>query len=96
MPKFDAAAYPYPECREQHVWKPYDGTIDKVNKVSERIQKCAQCPTKRYTTLSMKPSTYGQIERSSYKYPNDYQVKGGLTISDRGVIRMFNFLDEVG
>lgn len=95
MAKFDPAFYPYPECREQHIWLPYDGTLDHKNKVAERIQKCMNCPTKRYQLLSLKESNKGQTIKSNYGYPTDYQVKGGLTKADKGLIRLHNFMEEI-
>jgi hypothetical protein len=94
--KLDVEAYPYPECREQHVWNPYDGAIDEKAKMAFRVQKCGNCPTKRHQVLSMRTADYGQTVRSHYVYPDDYQIKGGVDRSDRGRLRMRNFLEEIG
>ena len=93
--KFDAASYPYPECREQHVWTPYDGTIDQKDKLAYRTQKCANCPTKKHSVISMRALNYGETVCASYVYPPDYKVEGGLDKRDRGAIRMANFLHEL-
>lgn len=93
--KFNVNGYAYPECREQHVWTPYDGTIDEKQKVAFRVQKCANCPTKRHQVLSMRQADYGQTIRSHYLYPDDYRVPGGLDKYDKGRLRMRNFLEEI-
>lgn len=88
--------YPYTECREQHVWKPYDGSMDHKAGLAFRVQKCANCPTKRHSILSLRKSDYGQLVRPSYyHYPVDYKVEGGLDKADRGHLRMHNFLQEL-
>lgn len=88
--------YPYPECREQHQWQPYDGAIDKGAKLAYRTQKCGNCPTKRYSVLSMRAADYGDTIRSHYVYPKDYLVPGGMSPGDRGRIKMHNFFAELG
>ncbi len=94
--RLDIGDYPYTECREQHVWKPYDGTIDNRAKLAYRVQKCANCPTKRHSVLSLRAEDYGQLVKPSrYNWPSDYRVEGGLDRADLGHIRMANFLREV-
>lgn len=93
--KVNPESYPYTECREQHHWQPLDGAIDKAAKMAYRTQKCANCPTRKNSIISMRAQDYGQLIRSSYAYPNDYRVPGGIDIADRGRIRMFNFLAEL-
>lgn len=93
---FDAETYAYPLCREQHQWTPHDGGIDNKAKLAFRIQKCAHCPTKKHTIISLRASNRGQILKSRMQYPSDYLVKGGLDRSDRGAIRLHNFLAEIG
>ena len=94
--KVDISKYPYTDCREQHVWRPYDGALDNKRMVAYRVQKCANCDTKRHSILSLRAADYGQlVKASSYRYPDDYQVPGGLDRFDRGQIRMHNFLAEI-
>jgi hypothetical protein len=95
--KFNPKTYPYPECREQHTWKPYDGTIDDKAQRAYRVQRCRFCGTKRHSVLSTHPDNAGQLVKpSTYVYPDDYQVEGGLDKRDRGLIRFHNFLEEMG
>lgn len=93
---FSVDSYPYVECREQHHWQPYDGAVDAKAKLAYRVQKCANCPTKKHSTLSMRAVDYGQTVRSYYHYPTDYRVPGGMDTAVRGQIRMHNFLIELG
>jgi hypothetical protein len=93
--KFDVKSYPYTICREQHVWEPYDGVIDNKAKLGYRIQKCAHCPTKRHTIISLRIGDYGDTLSSSYRYPKDYRIVGGITATERGQIRAHNFLGEL-
>lgn len=94
---FSAAEYAYPVCREQHVWKPYDGTIDEKAKLAYRVQVCENCPTKKHSVISLRTADYGQFDRTSrYSYPEDYQVTGGLTKGDKGRLRARNFFEELG
>lgn len=94
-PTFDVNTYPYLDCREQHVWEPYDGVIDKQAKLAYRIQKCAHCPMRRHTLISMRAHDYGDVVSRSYRPPKDYRIPGGLDHRDRGRIRMANFLREI-
>lgn len=91
----DVEAYPYPTCREQHHWLPYDGDIDTKVKVAHRVQKCGNCPTMKYSVISMRPANYGQLLTSRYRYPTDYRIVGGLDVAGRGQLRMVNFLAEL-
>lgn len=93
--RVDIKSYPYTDCREQHVWRPYDGTVDNKAGVAYRVQKCAHCPTKKHTILSLHKTDYGQVIRSYYNYPTDYRVEGGMNAADRGLIRMHNFLRDI-
>ena len=94
--RMNIESYPYAECREQHVWRPFDGALDHKAQVAYRVQKCAHCPTKKHSTFSLRKTDYGQLlESSRYSYPSDYRVQGGLDKADRGHIRMFNFLREI-
>lgn len=95
--KFSSDGYAYPHCRaDQHVWTPYDGSIDEKAKLAFRVQKCANCPTKRKTILSMRPSDFGQLVKSStYSYPQDYKIAGGAGRDIKGQLRMRNFFDEI-
>jgi hypothetical protein len=93
--KFNPVTYPYARCREQHVWEFHDGAIDQKNKLAYRIQKCANCPTRRHTIFSTRPGAEGEIESRTYRYPTDYQVKGGLDRFDLGRVRYHNFLQEL-
>lgn len=92
---FDPATYPYLSCREQHVWTYYDGTLHEKQQVAHYVQKCANCPMKRYTVLSTHSSTYGEVMSRSYRPPVDYRIEGGLLYADRGRIRMANFLSAL-
>lgn len=94
---FDPSSYAYPVCREQHVWKPYDGTIDEKTKLAYRVQVCENCPTKKHSVISLRNADYGQLDRSSrYSYPEDYQVAGGLDRAGKGRLRARNFFEELG
>ena len=60
-----------------------------------RVQKCALCPTKKHSVLSMRKANYGEVVgHAHYTYPKDYQVKGGMTKADLGRIRIWNVLRE--
>jgi hypothetical protein len=87
--------YPYTMCREQHHWTPYDGRLDEKHKQAFRIQKCANCPTLKKSVLSLYPNDYGQLIRSTYLYPKDYKIVGGIDAKDLGRMRMANFLSEI-
>jgi hypothetical protein len=88
--------YPYTECREQHVWQPYDGVLDHKAGLAFRVQKCAHCPTRKHSVYSLRKADYGQmVHASHYSYPKDYRIAGGMDKADRGYIRMHNFLQEV-
>lgn len=91
---FSAETYPYTECREQHHWKPYDVTIDKKAQIVFRIQQCANCTMKKHTQLSIHNADYGQIIRAYYAQPPGYRIPGGITLDERGAIRMHNVLGE--
>lgn len=96
--KFDPSTYEYPECREQHIWRPYDGTVDEKAHRAYRVQKCRGCGTKRYSTLyyQVSPELDGQhVKSPTYSYPEDYQVEGGMDRLDRGRLRIHNFLEEL-
>lgn len=95
--KFNADAYPYPECRGGvHIWRFYDGTIEDKSKLAYQVDKCETCPTKRYTVLSMRPATAGELFKPrTYSYPDDYHVEGGLDKSDKGKLRLRNFFDNL-
>lgn len=93
--KFDVATYPYTLCREQHVWQPYDAAIDQKAKVGYRIQKCANCPVKKHSVVSLRPGDRGfLIKNPRYAYPVDYRVAGGISRDTKGAIRAYNFLQE--
>jgi hypothetical protein len=77
--KFDVKSYPYTICREQHVWEPYDGVIDNKAKLGYRIQKCAHCPTKRHTIISLRIGDYGDTLSSSYRYPQGLPHRGAAS-----------------
>lgn len=94
--KFNVESYPYTICREQHVWVPYDAVIDNVKKLGYRIQRCDNCPTKRQTIISLRVSNGGATLSTSYRYPDDYRIPGGVTPAERGQIRLYNFLAEAG
>jgi hypothetical protein len=88
--------YPYTKCREQHVWMPYDGRCDWSNKIAYRIQICGFCPTLRKSELSLKEADKGKLIKSStYKYPGDYRIVGGLAATERDRMRFANFLAEL-
>lgn len=88
--------YPYTKCREQHVWMPYDGRLDERTKIAYRIQICGFCPTLRKSQLSLREADKGRLIKSStYRYPKDYRIVGGLAASDRDKMRFANFLDEL-
>lgn len=93
--KFDVQSYPYLDCREQHVWVPYNAVIDEKKKLGFRIQKCANCPTKRHTIISLRVANYGDTLSSSYRYPKDYRIEGGITGRERSLIRAHNFLGQL-
>jgi hypothetical protein len=93
--RFSVKAYPYPICREQHKWVPHDGVIDHQKKLGYRIQRCENCPTKRHTIISLRVTDYGDTLSSSYRYPKDYRIVGGITSGQRGQIRAHNFLAEL-
>ena len=97
LPKrLDIESYPYTECREQHVWTPYDGALDQKAGLAFRVQKCQNCPTRKHSTISLRKVDYGQlVHPTHYSYPKDYRVVGGLDKADRGHIRMHNFLQEI-
>lgn len=88
--------YPYVQCRDQrHHWAPYDAVIDHKAGVAYRVQKCALCPTKKHSVLSLRKMSYGEVVgHPHYTYPKDYQVKGGMTKADLGRIRAHNVLLE--
>ena len=88
--------YPYAQCRDQrHHWAPYDAVIDRKQGVAYRVQKCALCPTKKHSVLSLRKMNYGEVVgHPTYSYPKDYQVKGGMTKADLGRIRIHNVLLE--
>ena len=90
--------YPYVLCRDQrHHWAPYDAVIDHKQGVAYRVQKCALCPTKKHSVLSMRKANYGEVVgHPRYQYPTGYQVKGGMTKADLGRIRIHNILLEAG
>ena len=92
---FDVKTYPYLDCREQHIWGHYDGSIDNKTKVAYRIQKCANCDMKRVQVLSMRVTDYGKVIKRNYQAPEGYYVPGGLDWRDLGQIRMHNFLAEI-
>lgn len=94
-PPFDINTYPYSVCREQHHWQPYDGAIDDETKLAYRVQRCQNCPTMKHSVISMRPTTYGQLVRTHYAYPQDYRVQGGISLADRGKLRVRNFLAEL-
>lgn len=94
--QFNPAEYAYPVCREQHVWKPYDGTVDEKAKVAYRVQVCDNCPTKKHSVISLRNADYGQLDSTRYSYPEDYQVPGGLDKRDKGRLRARNFFEELG
>jgi hypothetical protein len=88
--------YPYTKCREQHVWMPYDGRCDWKTKIAYRIQVCGFCPTLRKSQLSLREIDKGRLLKSStYKYPKDYRIVGGLAATERDRMRFANFLDEL-
>lgn len=93
--KFDVATYPYLDCREQHSWKPFNAVIDQKQKLGFRTLKCANCPTKRYSVISLRVADYGDIISNSYRYPKDYRIEGGLGRRDRSLVRIHNFFAEV-
>jgi len=93
--KFDVGNYPYTLCREQHVWTPYDAAIDQKAKVGYRIQKCAHCPTKKHSIVSLRAGDQGALLKPArYSYPRDYRVAGGISRDTKGAIRAYNFLQE--
>jgi hypothetical protein len=96
--KFDVGTYPYTHCREQHVWEPYDGAIDKKAKRGYRIQRCVNCPTKKHSVINLDPKdyeNYGRTVSNSYRYPTDYHITGGIASRERGLIRVHNFMAEL-
>jgi len=92
---FDPAKYQYTECREQHQWRPYDGTIDNKAKIAFRVQKCANCTMRKYSQISLYPNDYGQLISSYYKQPPGYRIPGGIGTQERGLIRVHNFMNEI-
>lgn len=93
---FDVKSYPYLDCREQHIWKPFDGAVDNKLKIAHRVQQCANCEMKRHQVLSMRATDYGKVISRQYRAPEGYYVPGGLDWRDLGEIRMHNFLAEIG
>lgn len=92
---FSVATYQYLDCREQHIWKHYDGTLVPKERIAYQVQKCAQCGMKRNRVLSTRTGEVGKVLRRSYRAPSDYYVPGGLDWRDLGEIRMHNFLDSL-
>lgn len=93
---FDPATYEYADCREQHIWQHYDGTLVPKEKIAYQVQKCANCTTKRKRILSIRTGEVGKVLSRSYKYVEGYSVPGGLDWRDLGEIRMRNFLAQLG
>lgn len=94
---FDIKTYAYTDCREQHVWKPYDGHIDKKNKLGIQVQRCNQCGMKRRRVLDISSTAkpYGKVLSRTYIAPVDYYVKGGLSAGELGQIRVRNFIEAL-
>lgn len=91
--KFNVKTYPYTQCREQHIWMPYNAAIQK--KLAYQIQKCANCPMRRHRVISLRAHDYGTILSRSYRPPKDYRITGGVTANERGQIRVHNFMSEM-
>jgi hypothetical protein len=91
---FSPEIYPYVECREQHVWKPYDVVIKQKAQIIFRIQVCHNCGMKKHTQISLHPLDRGQLIKSYYAAPSGYRIPGGIGVEERGAIRLFNVMGE--
>lgn len=93
---FTPEKYQYNNCREQHIWRPYDGRIDNKAKIAYRVQVCANCGMKKRSQLSLYKEDLGQLIKSaSYKQPPGYRIAGGIGAEERGLIRVHNFMADV-
>lgn len=92
--KFNILLYPYPECREQHIWRFYDGSIDEKAQLGYKVQKCENCPSKRHLVISM---VTGKRVTKNFRYdkPEDYAIPGGITANDKAKLVLRNFLEDL-
>ena len=93
----DVENYQFLECRDiRHHWMPHDAALDAGGQAVHRILRCANCATRRLSTISIKKgATYGKVLSNSYSYPKGYQVKGGLGVENMARIRVHNVLLEI-
>lgn len=96
--EFDPKSYAFPECRDGHEWKFYDGAVDDATKVGYQTDKCKRCGTKRHSTINIneKSKNFGLLIASrGYVYPEGYNVTGGLDRFDKGKLRGGVFLSRI-
>jgi hypothetical protein len=78
----------YCVCRDfGHNWRPSRAAWSDEYEVWEREMRCGRCGTVRSQDLSRR----GEVLRSSYAYPDDYQAPQGvgrLSSEDRGWLRI--------
>ena len=96
-PNFHPEHYPYPHCREQHVWEPYDAAIDKKARKGYRIRQCKNCAMKIHTVIELDPVSldYGRVLKRYYHQPQGYHIKGGIDWHDRALLVAMNFMAEL-
>jgi hypothetical protein len=96
-PHFDPAAYAFPGCREQHIWKPRGAVHDLKAKKGFRIRECENCGMKVHTILQLDPASpdYGRTIDRRYSPPKGYKIKGGIDWHDRALLMAQIFMGEV-
>jgi hypothetical protein len=84
----------YVECRElNHLWRPYDVHYNAKYHTYDRTLRCYRCLTRKHQELSER----GHVLRSSYSYPEDYQLKnlGRIAGDARDVVRLASLTRQI-
>lgn len=73
----------YTECRVlAHAWR-YT-TVENDGRDYVQGLRCLRCECEKFVTISRR----GEIVRSSYRYPADYRIAGGIDAEDRAELRL--------
>jgi len=96
-PYFHPEDYPFPHCREQHVWRPHDAVHDTKLKKGFRIRVCENCDMKIHTIMELDPTSddYGRVIDRRYIQPKGYRIKGGIDWHDRALLIAQIFFTEL-
>lgn len=85
----------YLGCRDMgHAWRPFTVRFDRKANQYVRTLRCTRCRTERLQALSVR----GEIESSSYDYPDGYSRPAGSGYYDsaaRAAVRLMDVTQQL-